>query len=948
MADSSSFMDWSPATPIPRHNPYPDNYIPGGWPEEPGESLIPTAGVFARQPAPSFFLPAAKRLCQGLGTAIVFGAQATTAVVRIPTYSIVRQVRQQRRRQRVRRQQRIPPLPESPWNRAVALREDELAVAARETRLMRMGEDLRRYGAFNSDLDALPDMPALVKAIPHHSAQGRLYHVPKLIPTGVATTKRKRCMEATTEKKAPTSTPLVFAGMPQFAPPSQESRDSTTPNKQHRILQPEHRNLLSLPRLDPSTISTRPPSPPTSESPPAPGDDQSQDHFGSQDHSGYFGTDKGSDSDTSSVRSYYLRPKKLRLRYHRTKDSENTKTAAAGVRTDTVGPSLVPPKARAPPPPAIVVQETTAAVAVEVPIPADENLLSPPRVKKRRFSTPKIKKTLNESGSPKTPGSDISSTCNCSPGNLTPRPATEATSPGESQLSSTCECSPENSDLTLRTVAQETSPSESQISSTCECSPGNLDLTPHATTQPKSPDESDISSMFIGTPPNQEEDARLFARIMAAIGGSPTPIGKKGAKPGNTNTPKTKDVSNAAKPEDDNLAINKDIPTPQPTSDTATSEDNNPTSDTATSEDNNVAINEDIPTLQPTSDTATSEDNIVTINEDIPDNQPMSDTAASNPSTPKRGHPEQTAEQPTARTGQESSMSDAANLQTPVQSLAKLTLEDPFTPDAPTPKASPHSAEKTQRVTRAEAKRLAALEEVHQYEIGPLEQEWEKKIQAALRSGHGDYKATDLTRVVPLLQGRGTDNWLNDEVINGYLKLIVEHGKKNDRPTQVPTHHAFVSFFYNNLEAKGYDSVKRWANRAKIGGKNLLETENVFIPINSGMHWTLCVVSGKNKTITHYNSLSGNGRKYVETVKKWVQQELGSAYKDDEWKMEFKGESPQQQNMDDCGVFTITSARQIMLGLTPMSYTAGLIELQRRRIVAELVNGALLKSGKAA
>ncbi|KAK5458190.1 hypothetical protein LTS15_004269 [Exophiala xenobiotica] len=934
MADSSSLMDWSPATPIPRHNPYPDNYIPGGWPEEPGEPLTPTAGVFARRPAPSTFLPAAKRLCQGLGTAIAFGVQATTAVVTIPTYSIVRQVRQQRRRQRVRRQGHIRPLPESPWNRAVAARESEIIRTTREIEFIQMGEDLRRHGAYNRDLDALADVAAPVKAIPHPSAHGRLYHVPNLIPTGVTTTKRKRRTEATTQKKPPTSTPLVFAGMPQFAPPSQESRDSTTPNKQQRILPPEHRDLFSLPRLDPSTFSTRPPSPPPSESPPVPGDDQSQDH------SGYSGSDKGSDSDTSSIRSYYLRPKKLRLRYNKIKNSENTKTAAAAVRTDTVGPSLVPSKAPAPPPPAIVVQETTATVTVEAPVPADENLLSPPRVKKRRVSTPRIKKILNESGSPKTPGSDISSICNCSPGNLTPRAATEATSPGESQLSSTCECSPGNLDLTPRTVAQETSPGESHISSTCECSPGNLDLTLHATTRPKSPkspNESDISSMFIGTPPNQEEDARLFARIMAAIGGSPTPVGKKGARYGNANTPKTKDASNAAKPEDDNVAINKDIPTPQPTS------------DTATSADDNVATNEDTPDPQPTSDTAISEDNIVAINEDIPDSQSMSDAAASGPSTPKRGHSEQTAEQPTARTGQGSSMSEAANLQTPVQRLAKLTLEDdPFTPDAPTPKASPHSAEKTQRVTRAEAKRLATLEEVQHYEIGPLEQEWEKKIQAALRSGHGDYKARDLTRVVPLLQGRGTDNWLNDEVINGYLKLIVEHGKKNDRPTQVPTHHAFVSFFYNNLEAKGYDSVKRWANRAKIGGKNLLETENVFIPINSGMHWTLCVVSGKNKTITHYNSLSGNGRRYVETVRGWVQHELGSAYKDDEWKMEFKGESPQQQNMDDCGVFTITSARQIMLGLTPMSYNAGSIQLQRKRIVAELVNGALLKSGKAA
>merc|ERR1712000_485279 len=110
-------------------------------------------------------------------------------VVTIPTYSIVRQVRQ-RRRQRARRQRGNRPLPESPWNRAGA---------AREAEHMQMREDLRRHEAYDRHLNALEEM-APVKTITHPSAQGRLYHVPHLLPTAVATTKRKRCIEATTEQ----------------------------------------------------------------------------------------------------------------------------------------------------------------------------------------------------------------------------------------------------------------------------------------------------------------------------------------------------------------------------------------------------------------------------------------------------------------------------------------------------------------------------------------------------------------------------------------------------------------------------------------------------------------------------------------------------------------------------------------------------------------------------
>jgi hypothetical protein len=295
-----------------------------------------------------------------------------------------------------------------------------------------------------------------------------------------------------------------------------------------------------------------------------------------------------------------------------------------------------------------------------------------------------------------------------------------------------------------------------------------------------------------------------------------------------------------------------------------------------------------------------------------------------------------------------SSPSTDPALQTPERKLAQLTIDDDKyrTPEPPTPKASPHSVERTTRRTRAEAKRELLRKEKHLYNIAELAAEWEDRIQHALQHGHGDFTASDFTRVVPLpsSNNRGTDRWLNDEVINGYLKLVVKHGRQNDRPAQVPSYHAFSSFFFNNLEEKGHESVKRWGVRAKIGGKNLLETEGVFIPINSGAHWTLLVVSGKARSATHYNSMAGSGRRYIAAVKTWLAGELGSQYKEEEWTFVERGESPMQSNMDDCGVFAITSARQIMLGLTPMSYGPEMIPLQRKRIVAELVAGELLKS----
>ncbi|RMZ86006.1 hypothetical protein DV737_g279, partial [Chaetothyriales sp. CBS 132003] len=270
----------------------------------------------------------------------------------------------------------------------------------------------------------------------------------------------------------------------------------------------------------------------------------------------------------------------------------------------------------------------------------------------------------------------------------------------------------------------------------------------------------------------------------------------------------------------------------------------------------------------------------------------------------------------------------------------------PQSPGEPvSPKAVRYGTEKTSRQTRAQAAKEKHEKEARAYKkLTPLDADWQARVVAAVQHGHGNFQPSDLRRVVPLGGASGaTDNWLNDEVINEYLKLVVTHGKKNDRGGQVPSYHAFNSFFYSNLADKGPDSVKRWAQRAKISAKSLLQTKAVFVPINSGAHWTLAVVSGENKTITHYNSLAGDSTAKLHVIKSWVQAELGAAFNEEDWTL-VQGQSPRQANMDDCGVFTITSARQIMLGFTPMSYGAGDIGVQRQRIVAELVKGGLLRA----
>lgn len=240
--------------------------------------------------------------------------------------------------------------------------------------------------------------------------------------------------------------------------------------------------------------------------------------------------------------------------------------------------------------------------------------------------------------------------------------------------------------------------------------------------------------------------------------------------------------------------------------------------------------------------------------------------------------------------------------------------------------------------------------------IQPLDPKWEQSVQNAMATpGMQEVLATTssgikLTRrdlgTLKVVKGRDPSHgWLNDEIISACLQQVVEYGlQASDHKTgETPKYYAFNTFFYKNLREKGAQSVKRWATKGKIGKENLLKVERVFIPVHSGAHWTLLVVSPIARTIEYFDSLGGPARQYILHAKAWLREELGKLFKEEEWTVPTGslGAGPQQSNSSDCGVFTCTNARMVVLGVDPIAYAGSDMELQRTRMVAELLNGGL-------
>lgn len=229
--------------------------------------------------------------------------------------------------------------------------------------------------------------------------------------------------------------------------------------------------------------------------------------------------------------------------------------------------------------------------------------------------------------------------------------------------------------------------------------------------------------------------------------------------------------------------------------------------------------------------------------------------------------------------------------------------------------------------------------------VRPLPWDWVEKVLAAMgqsqgiavaRSLAGDnlYQRDIATCFTPLA-------WLNDEIINSYLTVIVHYLRQSTgNLNEAPRYHAFNSFFYSSLRDKGYQAVRRWANRAKIGGEALLNVDTVFVPVHEHAHWTLMVVRPIDRTIEYFDSLGGAGAKQVRAIKEWLRGELGAKFDEDEWAV-LPSKSSHQDNGSDCGVFLLTNAKAIALGIEPTAFGPRDTNLLRRKIVAELINGGL-------
>ncbi|XP_026223662.1 sentrin-specific protease 1 [Anabas testudineus] len=230
---------------------------------------------------------------------------------------------------------------------------------------------------------------------------------------------------------------------------------------------------------------------------------------------------------------------------------------------------------------------------------------------------------------------------------------------------------------------------------------------------------------------------------------------------------------------------------------------------------------------------------------------------------------------------------------------------------------------------------------VEKPEFPQLTEEMEAEINRALRGGSPHEVLSEgfgLSLTRKDLQTLSNLNWLNDEVINFYMNLLVERSKDSS----LPSVNTFNTFFYPKLRSSGYSAVRRWTKKMDIFSKDIL-----LVPVHLGVHWCLSVVDFRKKAIMYFDSMGGNNDEACKILFEYLQQESkdkkGKELDTSGWTLHSKKrtEIPQQMNGSDCGMFTCKYADYITKD-KPITFTQIHMPYFRKRMVWEILNRKLL------
>lgn len=184
------------------------------------------------------------------------------------------------------------------------------------------------------------------------------------------------------------------------------------------------------------------------------------------------------------------------------------------------------------------------------------------------------------------------------------------------------------------------------------------------------------------------------------------------------------------------------------------------------------------------------------------------------------------------------------------------------------------------------------------------------------------------------------ENWLNDEIINFYMNLIMERGEQRNSEGY-PKVYTMNTFFIPRLMSSGHSGVRRWTRKVDIFNYDIIP-----VPVHvGGVHWCMAIIHLKDKTIKYYDSMGTPNIRVLNALEQYLKDESLDKKKIEfdtsNFKKEFVSDCPRQMNGSDCGVFSCMFAEYISRGRN-ITFSQQHMNYFRLKMVLEIVNGKLL------
>ncbi|XP_050670354.1 sentrin-specific protease 1-like isoform X1 [Leptidea sinapis] len=231
-------------------------------------------------------------------------------------------------------------------------------------------------------------------------------------------------------------------------------------------------------------------------------------------------------------------------------------------------------------------------------------------------------------------------------------------------------------------------------------------------------------------------------------------------------------------------------------------------------------------------------------------------------------------------------------------------------------------------------------EEPAKVELPPLTAEQEKIVSKALGPGPAGQVVIEkfslriTRRDLQTLSGL---NWLNDEVINFYMNLLMQRSQEKK---DLPKVYATNTFFYPKLMQSGQAGLKRWTRKVDIFAHDLM-----VIPVHLGIHWCMSIIDFREKKISYMDSMGSPNNKCLDALLKYLRDEhqdkKGQPFDDSGWSTANLKDIPQQMNGSDCGMFACTFA-EFSTRNARYTFTQAHMPYLRRKAALEIVQGKLL------